>query len=81
MLEAYRGERRVRRARLVVDYRVAAGRELAVGHGRHLSRGDEAFRGVARHFHSAKIFQESKIDGFGSSLGSEPAPTVRRGSR
>ena len=58
MLKADRSERRVCRARLVVDDAVAAGRKLALGHGRHLSRGDEPFRGVARHFHSAKIFQE-----------------------
>ena len=50
VLEADRGERGVRRGRLVVDDAVAARRELALGHGRHLGRGDEALRGVARHF-------------------------------
>jgi len=67
MLEANRGERSVCRARLVVDYRVAAGRELAVGHGRHLIRGDEPFRGVARHFLFTEIFQQQQKVGFATS--------------
>ena len=56
-------------ARLVVDDGVAARFELALGHGRHLGRGDEAFRGVGRHFFRPLDFSPVKIQIFVSGFG------------